>query len=83
MLKSKLGSQFLFGISKDAILSSGGLNFFGCLSSLSISVLLVPVNVSETSHSSGTGSVSSDSFGRPSISSLGSSSTSGSGLSLL
>ena len=75
MLKSKLGSHFLWSIPKDAIRSSSRFVLFGGLGSVSVAVLFFSVNVSKTSHSSGTSSVSSDSFGRPRISSLGGSST--------
>ena len=50
---------------------------------MSVSVLLSSVNVSEMSHSTGSSGVSTDSFGGPGVSSLGGSSSNGSGLSLL
>ena len=82
MLKSKLESMFLLA-SIDAIISSCGLGFFGGLGSGSVSVLFLSLNVSKGSHSTSSGSVSTDSFGRPRISSLRGSSTKGSTLSFL
>ena len=59
------------------------LGHLGCNGSVSVSVLLSSGNSLEMSHSSGSGSVSSDGFDGPTVSSLGGSSTGGSGLSLL
>ena len=78
-----LNRKFFLPASGDAAIGSGGLVLLGGLSSLSITVLFESINVSEGSHSTSSGSVSSDSFGRPSISSLGGSSSSRGGLSLL
>ena len=59
------------------------LGLLGGLGSVSVSVLLASLDVSEGSHSSGTGSVSTNGFDRPGVSSLGGSSSERSGLSLL
>ena len=53
------------------------------LGTVSVSVLLSSVDVSEMSHSTGTSGVSSDGLGGPSVSSLGGTATEGSGLLLL
>ena len=58
-------------------------NLLGSLSSMSVSVLLSSVNVSEGSHSTSSGSVSSNGFCGPTVSSLLGATSKGCGLSLL
>ena len=65
------------------VIRMDSLGLSGGLGSVSVPVLLPSVDVSEMSQSSSSSSVSTDGFDRPGVSSLGSSSSKGSGLSLL